>query len=148
MARNWWGDSPRYRSEYTKLVKKYWYVCKICVLIQKCIQTQGMHACVYLFTLIYIILSNVFIIIQLVQQKDGVQTELTRMSLAKIKLESLCRELQKHSKAVVVSELCIRVTSYLRTYIVHLFIPFYALHNVHRVQYTGVVCALPIYGLL
>ena len=77
------------------------------------------------FTLIYIALSiNVFV--QLVQQKDGVQTELTRMSLAKAKLESLCRELQKHSKAVVVSELCIRVMSYLRTYIVHQFMPFYA----------------------
>ena len=65
------------------------------------------------------------------------------MSLAKTKLESLCRELQKHSKAVVVSELCIRVTSYLRTYIVHLFMPFYALHNVHRVQYTGVFVHCP-----
>ena len=55
---------------------------------------------------IYIILSNnvnIVFIIQLVQQKDGIQTELTRMSLAKTKLESLCRELQKHSKAVVVS---------------------------------------------
>ena len=93
---------------------------------------------VCLYTLIYTTLSNVFIIIQLVQQKDGVQTELTRMSLAKTKLESLCRELQKHSKAVVVSELCIKVMSYLRTYIVHLFMSFYALHNVHRVQYTGV----------
>ena len=46
---------------------------------------------------------SVVFIIQLVQQKDGIQTELTRMSLAKTKLESLCRELQKHSKAVVVS---------------------------------------------
>ena len=54
---------------------------------------------------------------QLVQQKDGVQTELTRMSLAKTKLESLCRELQKHSKAVVVSELCIRVCHELSMYV-------------------------------
>ena len=46
---------------------------------------------------------SVVFIIQLVQQKDGIQTELTQMSLAKTKLESLCRELQKHSKAVVVS---------------------------------------------
>ena len=46
---------------------------------------------------------SVVFIIQLVQQKDGIQTELTRMSLAKTKLESLCCELQKHSKAVVVS---------------------------------------------
>ena len=45
-----------------------------------------------------------FYIVQLVQQKDSIQTELTRMSLAKTKLESLCRELQKHSKAVVVSD--------------------------------------------
>ena len=52
-----------------------------------------------------------FVVVQLVQQKDGVQTELTRMSLAKTKLESLCRELQKHSKAVVVSELCISKSS-------------------------------------
>ena len=115
--------------------------------IVKCINT-GAKECmliyVCLFTLIYITFSNnVFIIVQLVQQKDGVQTELTRMSLAKTKLESLCRELQKHSKAVVVSELCIRVMSYLRTYIVHLFMPFYALHNVHRVQYTGVFVHCP-----
>ena len=108
------------------------------------INVWGMHTCVCLYTLIYITFSNnVFIIIQLVQQKDGVQTELTRMSLAKTKLESLCRELQKHSKAVVVSELCIRVMSYLRTYIVHLFMPFYALHNMHRVQYTGVFVHCP-----
>ena len=115
--------------------------------IVKCINT-GTKECMLIyvshFTLIYITLSiNVFFVIQLVQQKDGVQTELTRMSLAKTKLESLCRELQKHSKAVVVRELCIRVMSYLRTYIVHLFISFYALHNVHRVQYTGVFVHRP-----
>ena len=48
------------------------------------------------------------LIVQLVQQKDGIQTELTRTSLAKTKLESLCRELQKHSKAVVVSWILVR----------------------------------------
>ena len=53
--------------------------------------------------------TSVVFIIQLVQQKDGIQTELTRMSLAKTKLESLCRELQKHSKAVVVS-VCVCLT--------------------------------------
>ena len=89
------------------------------------------------------IILSIIVFVQLVQQKDGVQTELTQMSLAKTKLESLCRELQKHSKAVVVSELCIRVMSYLRTYIVHLFMSFYALHNVHRVQYTGVFVHCP-----
>ena len=55
---------------------------------------------------------NIVFIIQLVQQKDGIQTELTRMSLAKTKLESLCRELQKHSKAVVVSA-CMYVCVYI-----------------------------------
>jgi len=53
----------------------------------------------------YIVVDVLLCVVQLVQQKDGIQTELTRMSLAKTKLESLCRELQKHSKAVVVSGL-------------------------------------------
>ncbi len=41
--------------------------------------------------------------LQVVQHKDIIQTEHTRVSQAKIKLENLCRELQKHSKAVAVS---------------------------------------------
>ncbi len=42
---------------------------------------------------------------QVVQHKDIIQTEHTRVNQAKIKLENLCRELQKHSKAVAVSPL-------------------------------------------
>ena len=37
------------------------------------------------------------------QHRDVIQTEYARVNVAKGKLENLCRELQKHSKAVAVS---------------------------------------------
>jgi len=79
---------------------------KVCILIFT-ICISSIHApCLYLY---YLVLDNSlscsYLLTQLVQQKDGIQAELTRMSLAKTKLESLCRELQKHSKAVVVSDI-------------------------------------------
>ena len=40
--------------------------------------------------------------LQVAQHRDVVQSEYARVSLAKSKLESLCRELQKHNRAVVV----------------------------------------------
>ena len=39
--------------------------------------------------------------LELVQQNNGIQTELIRMLLVKTKLESLCLKLQKYSKPVV-----------------------------------------------
>lgn len=41
--------------------------------------------------------------IQVAQHRDVIQTEYARVNVAKGKLENLCRELQKHSKAVAVS---------------------------------------------
>lgn len=40
---------------------------------------------------------------QVSQHRDVIQTEYARVNVAKSKLENLCRELQKHSKAVAVS---------------------------------------------
>lgn len=39
------------------------------------------------------------------QHRDVIQTEYARVNVAKGKLENLCRELQKHSKAVAVSQI-------------------------------------------
>ena len=41
-------------------------------------------------------------VIQVAQHRDVIQTEYARVNVAKGKLENLCRELQKHSKAVAV----------------------------------------------
>ena len=41
--------------------------------------------------------------LQVSQHRDVIQTEYARVNVAKSKLENLCRELQKHSKAVAVS---------------------------------------------
>ena len=41
--------------------------------------------------------------VQVSQHRDVIQTEYARVNVAKGKLENLCRELQKHSKAVAVS---------------------------------------------
>ena len=40
---------------------------------------------------------------QVAQHRDIIQTECARVNVAKSKLETLCRELQKHNKQVVVS---------------------------------------------
>lgn len=40
--------------------------------------------------------------LQVAQHRDIIQTEHARVNLAKTKLENLCRELQRHNKAVVV----------------------------------------------
>lgn len=47
------------------------------------------------------------LVVQVSQHRDVIQTEYARVNVAKGKLENLCRELQKHSKAVAVS--CWRV---------------------------------------
>lgn len=44
-----------------------------------------------------------FLVWQVMQHRDIIQNEYARVNLAKSKLESLCRELQRHSKAVAVS---------------------------------------------
>ena len=41
---------------------------------------------------------------QVAQHRDIIQNEYARVNLAKSKLENLCRELQRHSKAVAVSQ--------------------------------------------
>ena len=46
--------------------------------------------------------------IEVAQHRDIIQNEYSRTNLAKTKLESLCRELQRHSKAVAVSVCCIK----------------------------------------
>ena len=48
---------------------------------------------------------------QVTQHRDIVQTEHSRVTQAKVKLENLCRELQKHCKAVAVSAVCCPVYS-------------------------------------
>ena len=49
------------------------------------------------------IIYHVSVPFQVAQHRDIIQNEYARANLARSKLESLCRELQKHSKQVAVS---------------------------------------------
>ena len=44
---------------------------------------------------------------QVSRERDSLQTENSKLILAKSKLESLCRELQRHNKVVKVCVLCV-----------------------------------------
>lgn len=50
------------------------------------------------------------LLFQLSREKDQLQSEQSKTVLAKSKLESLCRELQKHNKIIKVSEGCVQWT--------------------------------------
>ncbi len=51
----------------------------------------------------YLIDSHSNVLSKVSQHRDVIQNEYARVNVAKGKLENLCRELQRHSKAVAVS---------------------------------------------
>ena len=64
------------------------------------------HALTYVVSMVCVYVYS----LQVAQHRDIIQNEFARLNVAKGKLETLCRELQKHNKQVVVSTCTILTT--------------------------------------
>ena len=79
--------------------------CGVCVCVCVCVCVRArtrLHNCIYVYVCVYSL--------QVAQHRDIIQNEFARLNVAKGKLETLCRELQKHNKQVVVSNCTISTT--------------------------------------